>query len=94
MGGCSFNDILVQTLLHIMAVNEDTNVLARQDRDALEYVRNSARRAIGAGGVLTPEGARVVNAMDRDFIERNISPGGSADLLAVTIMLDRLSELC
>lgn len=92
-GGCSFNDILVQTLLHIMAVNEDTNVLARQDRDTLEYVRNCARRAIDAGGILTPEGTRMVNAMDRDFVERNISPGGAADLLAVTIMLDRLSNL-
>ncbi|MEN6315354.1 MAG: triphosphoribosyl-dephospho-CoA synthase CitG [Clostridiaceae bacterium] len=87
-GGCSFNDILVQTLLHIMAVNEDTNVLARQDRDTLEYVRNCARSAIDAGGILTQEGTRMVDAMDRDFIERNISPGGAADLLAVTIMLE------
>jgi len=92
-GGCSFNDILVQTLLHIMAVNEDTNVLARQDRDTLEYVRYCARRAIDAGGILTPEGSEMIYEMDRDFIERNISPGGAADLLAVTIMLDRLSNL-
>lgn len=90
---CSYNDILVQTILHIMAVNEDTNVLARHDRDALEYVRNSARKAIDAGGVLTRDGTEMIYEMDRDFIQRNISPGGAADLLAVTIMLERISDL-
>lgn len=91
-GCCSFNDMLVQTLLHIMAVNEDTNVLARQDWDALEYVRNFARKALDTGGILTPEGRKIVCDMDKDFIEKNISPGGAADLLAVTIMLESLGE--
>lgn len=86
----SINDILVQTLLHLIAVNEDTNILARQDKDTLDYVRNYAGMALEAGGILTPEGREMVDKMDRDFIVKNISPGGSADLLAVTVMLDRL----
>jgi len=92
MNRYSFNDILVQTLLHIMAVNEDTNVLARQDWDTLDYVRNYAGKVLDAGGILTPEGAEMVYKMDRDFIARNVSPGGAADLLAVTVILDRLSN--
>ncbi len=84
---CSLNNILVQTLLHIMAVNDDTNVLTRGNRETLEYVKNYSKMALDAGGILTPTGTKIINQMDKDFIERNISPGGSADLLAVTIML-------
>lgn len=86
------NDILVHTLLHLMTVNEDTNILVRQDKDTLDYVRNYALRVLDAGGMLTPEGKEKVYEMDNDLIKRNISPGGSADLLAVTIMFDLLSK--
>lgn len=89
----SMNDIFVQTLLHLMTVNEDTNIAARHDDKTLRYVQQYAKRVLDAGGMLTEKGAQMVHEMDRDFIERNISPGGSADLLAVTIMLDRLSEM-
>ena len=30
--------------------------------------------------------------LDRAFIERNLSPGGCADLLAVTLFLERLEN--
>jgi len=88
----SLNDILIQTLLNLMAVNEDTNILARHGMDTLKYVRDYAARALDAGGMLSTEGRQMVFEMDREFIEINISPGGSADLLAVTIMLDFLSS--
>lgn len=86
------NDIYVQTLLHLMAVNDDTNIAARHDMEMLEYVRQYARYVLDAGGMLSPQGAEMVYEMDREFIKRNISPGGSADLLAVTAMFDLLSE--
>lgn len=87
------NDILVQTLLHLMAVNEDTNIGARHDMETLSYVRKYASEALNAGGMFTSEGVNIVREMDRDFIKKNISPGGSADLLAITIMFDLLNEL-
>ena len=88
----SMNDCYVQTLLHLMAVNEDTNIAARFDAEKLEYVRRYAREVLSAGGMFTPEGIGMVYEMDRKFSVENISPGGSADLLAVTIMFDLLSE--
>ncbi|MDD2498770.1 MAG: triphosphoribosyl-dephospho-CoA synthase CitG [Desulfitobacteriaceae bacterium] len=87
------NDILVQTLLHLMAVNEDTNIAARHDMETLSYVREYASKALKAGGMFTPEGINIVCEMDKDFIKRNISPGGSADLLAITIMFELLNDL-
>ena len=91
--GYRLNDMLVQTLLHIMVVNEDTNIMARHDRETLGYVKKYASEALKAGGMFTPKGIDIVYEMDRDFIKRNISPGGSADLLAVTVMFDLLREL-
>ena len=91
--GISLNDLLVQVLLVLMAVNEDTNIAARHDQETLEDVKKNAGRVLEAGGMLTAAGIRMVYQMDQEFIKRNISPGGSADLLAVTVMLDLLSEL-
>ena len=88
----SVNDILVQTLLHLMAVNDDTNVLARQDKNTLDYVKDYAIEVLGAGGIFTATGRERIYEMDREFIKMNISPGGSADLLAITIMFNLLSE--
>jgi triphosphoribosyl-dephospho-CoA synthase len=86
------NEILVQVLLHLMAVNEDTNIVARHDLEALEYVHQQAKKVLEMGGIQTPKGLQMIHKMDKEFITRNISPGGSADLLAVTIMFDLLSQ--
>jgi triphosphoribosyl-dephospho-CoA synthase len=88
----SLNDILAQVLLHLMAVNEDTNIVARHDRETLDYVKKYSLSALETGGMLTAPGRRMVTEMDREFIARNISPGGSADLLAVAVMLDLLCK--
>lgn len=85
------NDILVQTLLYLMSVNEDTNIAARHDKETLDYVRQYARQVLDSGGILSSEGKQMVYEMDENFIKRNISPGGSADLLAVTVFFDLLS---
>lgn len=81
------NDILVHTLLHLMVTTEDGNVLGRHDMKMLIYVRESATKALKLGGYLREEGRAYVKEMDKDFIGKNISPGGAADLLAVTVLL-------
>ncbi|MDK2809969.1 MAG: triphosphoribosyl-dephospho-CoA synthase [Petroclostridium sp.] len=87
------NDILVQVLLYLMTVSEDTNVIARHDLCILEYVKEYARRALSLGGIFTEEGRKIIYEMDEDFIKKNISPGGSADLLAVTVMFYLLESM-
>lgn len=85
--GKSINDTLVQVLFHLMSETDDSNVLGRHDMKTLNYIKKRADIALGLGGIFTKEGRRYIEEMDEDFIEKNISPGGSADLLAVTIML-------
>jgi triphosphoribosyl-dephospho-CoA synthase len=84
--GKSCNDVLVHVLLNLMTKTEDSNVLGRHDMSVLNYVKHCAERALKLGGAFTKEGMQFIRMLDKDFIEKNISPGGAADLLAVTIM--------
>lgn len=85
--GASVNDALCDTLLHLVAVDEDTNILGRHGMEALHYAQEAARAALRLGGMRTPAGRHAIEALDEDFIARWISPGGSADLIAVTHFL-------
>lgn len=90
--GNHINDILVQVLMHLMANTEDSNVLGRHDLEVLELVKNKARTALSHGGYFTTHGKLYIQEMDKYFIGKNISPGGSADLLAITIILYMLEN--
>jgi len=92
--GLSFNDASVQSLIHIMTVAEDTNVIYRSNLDFLKnYVQEKAREIIDLGGMYTSKGRKSIQDLDKYFIKKGINPGGSADLLAVTIALHYLLEL-
>ncbi|HBP64584.1 MAG TPA: triphosphoribosyl-dephospho-CoA synthase CitG [Desulfosporosinus sp.] len=90
--GLSKNPRLVQTLLAIMQRCEDTNILHRHSREMLKEVQETAKHILSIGGVTTSQGLKAIEAMNEDFSRRNISPGGSADLLGVTVFLYLLEE--
>ena len=85
--GTSVNDALCDTLLHLVAVDMDTNILGRHGMEALRYAQAAAKSVLRLGGMRTPAGRHALEALDEDFIARWISPGGSADLIAVTHFL-------
>ena len=86
-GGAALNDALAETLLLLMTTAEDTNILARGGRAGERSVREAARNALVLGGMRTEEGRRAVREMDAVLVARCLSPGGAADLLAVTVFL-------
>ncbi|WP_243450273.1 triphosphoribosyl-dephospho-CoA synthase CitG [Desulfosporosinus sp. Sb-LF] len=83
--GLSINDCCVQTLLHLITQTRDTNILSRTGLKGLSFAQEYAKKVLEQGGILN--GVDIVEAMDREFIARNISPGGCADLLSVTCFL-------
>lgn len=87
------NDIHLQALLSLMANVQDTNVLARGGQEGLRYVRDTAREVLELGGALTPAGKERLLRLDEEYIRRNLSPGGCADLLAIAIFLEKLPAL-
>lgn len=80
--GESVNDAGLHALIALMARVPDSNILRRRGRDALENVQARARELAETG--FTHDGLR---RMNDDFVRENISPGGSADLLALTYFL-------
>jgi len=86
------NDLLVNTLLKLMTVTEDTNILWRHNSQTLEYVKDSATDALRKGGMKTEAGVKAIYQMNESYKAANISPGGSADLLAVTILLGLIDK--
>jgi triphosphoribosyl-dephospho-CoA synthase len=81
------NDRLVHTLIGIMQICDDSTIIYRHNPQILQEVREKAIEIIKLGGMKTDIGRRKINSLCEEFIEKNISPGGSADLLGVTIFL-------
>lgn len=87
LAGCPEEEALLQVLLHLMAENADTNVVSRGGMEGLHHVRTVARELLQAGGIQAPDILARLEAFDDDLRQRHLSPGGSADLLAVTWFL-------
>jgi triphosphoribosyl-dephospho-CoA synthase len=81
----------LNALLALMATLDDTCLLYRGGTQALRRAQRGAWRALEAGGLATVAGMRAVLELDRELVALNSSPGGSADLLAAALFLDRLT---
>lgn len=81
----------LEALLSIMATLEDTCVLHRGGELALAAAQQGARAVLATGDLTSEAGQRAYDALEGRLLELNASPGGSADLLAATLFLDRLA---
>jgi triphosphoribosyl-dephospho-CoA synthase len=70
---------LLQATLHLLAFNNDTNLVSRGGMKGLTYVRDCAQRLLREGGVFQPAWRQRLESFDDDLISRKISPGGTAD---------------
>lgn len=87
------NKLFIQTLFVLMTVCEDSNIISRHDPETLFEVQAMAKDFIESGGMHQGDGLTQVEEMNRLFTQRHISPGGSADLLAVTIFFGLLENI-
>jgi triphosphoribosyl-dephospho-CoA synthase len=78
----------LETLLLLMTCVGDTCLLYRGGEEALHAAQDGARSVLDAG-VATAQGKTALHVLDRRLVELGASPGGSADLLAATLLLDR-----
>ena len=82
----------VNALLAVMAGLDDTCLLARGGRRALEATQAGARRVLALGGIATPNGRRALDALETRMRTLHVSPGGAADLLAACLLLDSIEQ--
>lgn len=79
-------------LLALMVAVDDTCVLHRGGTDGLRALQSGAKAVLDAGGIGTVQGRRRFAELDELCLTRRLSPGGSGDLLSVTLFLDALHE--
>jgi triphosphoribosyl-dephospho-CoA synthase CitG len=85
-------EALCHSLINIMTDVEDTTVINRCGMEGFVLMKRFAEIAVEIGGMMTIEGKEFIHDMDGIFNEKNISPGGAADLLAITVMIHELEK--
>lgn len=87
--GDSLEQAGIQVLLALMAQVVDTNLIARGGLEGQQWAMEQAENLTQGSAVSQKEAEK----LDRALIERNLSPGGCADLLAITYFLEFLSRM-
>ncbi len=90
--GLKENYCRLNVLIALMAELNDTCILHRGGAEALESTKAHAKEIVMAGGVSADKGWRLLEQLDQSLCSMNVSPGGSADLLAAAIFLDYLDQ--
>ncbi|MBR3786145.1 MAG: triphosphoribosyl-dephospho-CoA synthase [Firmicutes bacterium] len=85
--GFPFERAMVKTLLTLMCQTEDSNLVYRGGMAGLSFVQEHAAAILSHADLRKDKDLELVRAFDEICIEKNLSPGGSADLLALTAML-------
>ncbi|PWI32321.1 triphosphoribosyl-dephospho-CoA synthase CitG [Vibrio albus] len=89
--GHSEEQAMSQALLTIMAKNSDSNLVSRGGLEGLNYVQSLASDILSEGDSTRTGFEQAIWDLDQKLIEKNLSPGGSADLLAATWLLAQLN---
>ncbi|MCI2061947.1 MAG: citrate lyase holo-[acyl-carrier protein] synthase [Eubacteriaceae bacterium] len=84
--GWSINDAGVYTLLQLMGKVYDTNIIGRSNFDTNEGIRRMIVDKLEVENISSDEVIEFAKELDLKFQKMNISPGGSADLLAISYM--------
>ena len=87
-----FNAALIHAFFEILLKTDDSNILYRGGVEALEFSREKARAFLGKGGVFNKDWFIEAALIHREFIKRNLSPGGVADILSCVIFIDSVTD--
>jgi len=85
--GLARDAALLQTLMQLVAVTDDLNLLHRGGAEGLAFAQAQARGFLDAGGVHAGDAPAHMARICHAFEQRRLSPGGSADLLACALFL-------
>ncbi len=81
-------------LLHVffvlLAETADTNVLFRGGVEGLQFIQTQAKAFLERGSVFAPGWQERAESLHRQCSEKNLSPGGCADLLAAAWFVHQL----
>lgn len=87
----SLNQAGLLALLHYIARTEDTNMIIRSDYHTAKQIQTELTAFLNTTDC--KQQLEILPELDRYFVSKNISPGGSADMLALTYFLHFLKTL-
>lgn len=82
----------VQVFFALLEQCEDTTLLKRGGLAGQEFAREEARRFLQSGGVGNPDWLQAATEIHREFVRRNLTAGGAADLLAATLFSEDIER--
>ncbi|WP_260284882.1 triphosphoribosyl-dephospho-CoA synthase [Peribacillus aracenensis] len=82
--GLSENEARLNSLLALIASLDDTCILHRGGPEALIFAKKQAASVLSSGSL------EMLKTLNDEFTRLNISPGGSADMLAATLFIDKI----
>jgi triphosphoribosyl-dephospho-CoA synthase CitG len=90
--GGSREEAALESLLSLMSVVVDSNILNRRGWEGLGIMRSTSQAFLDAGGIGQNKSREKLKLMNEFFIGENLSPGGCADLLALTLFIAKMEE--
>ncbi len=81
----------LEALMHTIAVMDDCNLAHRGGVAGLRFAQGQAQRFLASGGMAQQDAHGRLRALHQAFVERRLSPGGAADMLAAACWLLRLT---
>ncbi len=85
--GVSVDQAGAKVLLKLISEVQDTNIIKRSDVKTLENVQNKVKDILQSDN-----STDIIQKLNEEFVNLNISPGGCADLLAICFLLYFISE--
>ncbi|WP_019228955.1 triphosphoribosyl-dephospho-CoA synthase CitG [Sedimentibacter sp. B4] len=89
----SMEQKLLDVLFHLMSISDDSNIVNRGGLEGLEFVKAASKEFLETGIIYEDGYREKIREMNNLFVEKNISPGGSADLLSITIFFGLLESV-
>ncbi|CAD6559070.1 2-(5''-triphosphoribosyl)-3'-dephosphocoenzyme-A synthase [Paraburkholderia hiiakae] len=75
----------VHACFALITAVDDTNLLHRGGETGLAFAQRTASHFLASGGVGAPDWLERATSAHRAFVARRLSPGGAADLLAMSL---------
>lgn len=86
------HDARVHLCFCLIAELDDTNLLHRGGQPGLDFARLQARHFLLSGSIDATDWITTATAIHQQFVARNLSPGGAADLLGMTLFVHELER--
>lgn len=93
MSASTLDDKLLTVLMLLISTSEDSNLVNRGGIDGLNWAKSAAKEYLQSYSPETAAGKTQLQLLNQAFVHHHLSPGGSADLLALTIFIAKLERL-